>query len=149
MTWTYSGDPSLTPIDAVHYLIGDTNAASPLATDEECRYALRQEGQNAFLAAASLADTKARSFIHAPVSVKDGTTAINYGDQVKAWSMLAAELRTQASIRTSIGIYVGGQSVSEHQGDAHHNDLVQPFATTRLHDPARRHGRTDAWDWEG
>jgi hypothetical protein len=40
MTWNYSGDPSASLRDTVRFLIGDTDPADPLISDEEIGYAL-------------------------------------------------------------------------------------------------------------
>lgn len=38
--WTYSGDPSKSPLDAVRFLIGDTDENDPLLNDAEIQYTL-------------------------------------------------------------------------------------------------------------
>ena len=40
MTWSYSGDPAASDLDAVRYIIGDTSEDMSLLTDEEIKYEL-------------------------------------------------------------------------------------------------------------
>jgi len=56
MAWSYSGDPSSSPKDAVRFLIQDTNPASPIVQDEEINWVLTNE-MNVWMAAAAICDT--------------------------------------------------------------------------------------------
>jgi hypothetical protein len=38
MSWTYSGDPSASPLDQVRFLCGDTKTAEPFLQDEEINF---------------------------------------------------------------------------------------------------------------
>ena len=38
MSFSYSGDPRSTPLDAARFLIGDTNSKAPIMQDEEILY---------------------------------------------------------------------------------------------------------------
>lgn len=64
--WTYSGDPSASTVDEVHFLVGDTDPADPLVQDEEIAYHLalfpKGDGQPAWLAAAAVAEAIAAKF---------------------------------------------------------------------------------------
>lgn len=44
MTWTYSGDPNASSIDAVRYIIGDTDETDQLLSDEEIQYSIDVNG---------------------------------------------------------------------------------------------------------
>lgn len=44
MTWTYSGDPSLSKKDEVRFSVGDTNPKKPMLQDEEISWLLLQSG---------------------------------------------------------------------------------------------------------
>lgn len=61
MSFSYSGDPSKSPVDAARFLLGDTDKAAPIMQDEEIKYIITEygEGTNAckyqlFLRAATL-----------------------------------------------------------------------------------------------
>lgn len=130
--YTYSGNPSSSPTDEVHYLLGNTDPSQPIATDEECAFALIQAKGNTYLAAASVAEAKALVFALRPTTVKKGERSTSWGDAAAAFKMLATTLRMQASLRTAT-VYAGGLSVSEHESDADNLELVQPFARKNLH----------------
>lgn len=144
ISYTYSGNPNSSAIDAVHYLLGDTNPSSPISTDEECAFSLAQNGNNIYLAAAAVADTKALELINRPTTVKRGDRSTTYADPVLAFQTLARQLRNNASIATAT-VYAGGQSVSEKDSARRDRDLVQPFARANLHMP--RHVPA-VEDWE-
>ena len=44
MSFTYSGDPSKSALDAARFLIGDTNENAPIMQDEEIQYILNTYG---------------------------------------------------------------------------------------------------------
>jgi hypothetical protein len=129
--WTYSGNPQASPVDLVHYRLGDTNPSEPMATDEECSQALLDHGGNSWLAAASIAETKAAHFLNRPLSVKRGDRTTTYADPVQGFLLLARTLRMQASTKTT-SVYAGGLSKQEHASDAGDADLTQPFARKEL-----------------
>ena len=132
MSWTYSGNPSASPVDATHHLLGDIDGSNPLCTDEECVFELCQNGQNPYLAAASLAEARALTFAMRPTLVKKGDRTTMWGNPSQLWLTLARELRAKTSIRTT-SVYAGGQSIAEKQADRDQTDLPQPFATRTLH----------------
>jgi hypothetical protein len=130
--WTYSGNPSASPTDLVHYRLGDVNPAEPVCTDEECAQALADNGGNSWLAAADIAESRAAAFFNRPSTVRrggerNGRTVV-YSQQVEGWLAMARSLRMQASVRTT-SVYGGGLSVAEHTAGA---DVVAPFARKNL-----------------
>jgi len=46
MSWSYSGDPSTSPIDALRFLISDTDESSPIMQDEELQFLITEYGTN-------------------------------------------------------------------------------------------------------
>lgn len=50
MSFTYSGDPSKSPVDAARFLLGDTDKSAPILQDEEIKYLIDTygEGTNKF-----------------------------------------------------------------------------------------------------
>lgn len=46
MSWSYSGNPSASEIDACRFLIGDTNEESPIMQDEEIQYIISEANGN-------------------------------------------------------------------------------------------------------
>jgi len=113
-----------------------------MSTDEECAFALAQNGNHPMLAAAALAETKALQFAMRPTQVKRGDRSTSYGDAGQAFTMLARQLRLNASI-ASTTVYAGGLSVSEHDADRRDLTLTQPFVDKHLHETTRDHRRRD------
>lgn len=48
MSFTYSGDPSKSDLDAARFLIGDTDETSPIMQDEEIQYIINTYGNGDF-----------------------------------------------------------------------------------------------------
>ena len=45
MSFSYSGDPSKSPVDAARFLLGDTNSDEPILYDEEIKYLIDTYGE--------------------------------------------------------------------------------------------------------
>ena len=144
MSWTYSGNPAASLVDATHFYLGDTSPSDPVATDEECVFELCRNKNNPLLAAASLAETQAARFAMRPTSVKRGDRTTNYGDGAQAYLMLAQSLRLKASI-ASTTIYAGGIDVGDKQAERRDQSTVDPFATKDLH--TRRVWPEASWEY--
>jgi hypothetical protein len=148
MAWTYSGNPSISMTDLVHYRLGDIDPANPIATDEECLQALADNGGNSWLAAACLAENHAAQLLRQPTMVRSGDRMTQYGNPAEWWLQFARTLRLNASLRTTT-TYAGGIDQGEKESQRHDQSLVQPFARKDLHTHPRRPGPT--WDperWE-
>lgn len=50
MSWSYSGDPSTSPLDQIRFTIGDTQEGMPLIQDEEIFFVLDKYNQDVQLA---------------------------------------------------------------------------------------------------
>lgn len=87
---------------------------------------------NTYLAAASLAETKAYELLARPTMTRRGERMVSYGDQAQAFLTLAKQLRNNASLATT-GLYAGGQSLGEKQANRRDRDMPQPFARVDLH----------------
>lgn len=112
MSWTYSGDPSVSNKDAIRFLVGDTNGADPLATDEEIEWALALKS-NIYNAAALIASGIAINLARLKISFKIGPISEEYGDRAKFYAARAKELSELASTNATISVYAGGISEVE------------------------------------
>lgn len=65
MTWSYSGDPSESEIDAMRFKLQDTNANYPIFTDEELQYLYDEYGENTDALEYQLFSTAATKFAFA------------------------------------------------------------------------------------
>ena len=95
--FTYGGDPSKSPRDAVRFYVGDTNESRPLLGDGEVDFALVQKGNNQLLAAAVCADALQGKFASLS-NTKVGDVSKNFSDISKAYKELAKTLRGQAAL---------------------------------------------------
>lgn len=112
MAWTYSGNPSSTTKDAVRFLVGDTVATEPLATDEEIAWALSIQ-TDIHNASALVARSIATKFATMKVSVKIGPIAEEYGNRAEFYSNRAKELESYVSQIMALDIYAGGISKTD------------------------------------
>ena len=49
MSWTYSGDPSVSRLDEIRFQIGDTKEADPLLSNEEIEYYMNEYESNLYV----------------------------------------------------------------------------------------------------
>ena len=136
MTWTYhgphgAGDPALSTLYQVRYLVGDTDTSEQLASDEEIAWQLT-ENPNVRLAAAEVADAIALQFSR-QATLRSGDTSVDYTARAKQYATLAKQLRQRAGLRGAIP-YAGGLSLAERDTNAAKADRVQPAFTRTLGD---------------
>ena len=134
MSWSYSGNPGGSGLDLVRFRLGDTDPSAPLASDEECLQALSDERGDSWLAAATIAESKALSFLWRATRERRGGRGvagreIEYTQQAEVFKTLAATLRSQASIRTT-GVYAGGIDQAEKDAARQDTTTVRPAFTT-------------------
>ena len=128
MSWSYSGDPSSSPMDEVRFLTGDTRSEEPILSNEEILYHIRMAygsrppATGNFLAAAYAADLMAARSAGEVTSESVGDISVSYGERSKNFTDLASQLRRRATF-ASVGVYVGGMSVSDKRGNANDPDL--------------------------
>lgn len=134
MTWSYSGDPMSDEMDAVRFLVGDTDSGDPLMQDEEIEHLLDRfitPYQAAVQACRVLAAKFAREVSHSG----DGLS-YSGSDLHKHYMALAEELdklaRRQA--RAGAGPYVGGISWKERRKDDEDADLIPTHFRSHHHD---------------
>ena len=144
MAWTYAGDPAAQPRDAVRFLVGDTDAADPLASDEEIAWALARHG-TATAAAAAVARAIAAGFARS-VQRSVGDLGVNLAQRHAHYLALADRLAAEDR-RAGAMPYAGGLSRADKQGARADADRVRPAFRLGVHDagPAAP-APTAAWD---
>lgn len=128
MSWSYSGDPAYNSRDKVRFLIQDTNSADQLLADEEVDWLLGQNS-DAYMAAASAADTIAGKYARVADSKSIGDLSVSYSSRASRYESLAAQLRTRAG-RTGAAPtpYAGGIRISDRDVDLANTDLTRRFS---------------------
>jgi hypothetical protein len=146
MSWSYSGDPASSDLDAVRFIIGDTISADPQLSNEEILYLLDREGSVFAAAAAAVRGVIARYARLVDKSV--GDLQISYSQRLAAYRALLAQIEEQQAIRTA-GLVVGGISRARKRTVENDGDRVAPsferdqFNRDRSQDDPRR---TDCWE---
>jgi hypothetical protein len=98
MAWSYGGDPSSSPKDAIRFEIGDVDSQYPMLQDEEIEYAINQES-GILAAAARCCEVIARRLALQP-NTTIGKTKIDSNTAAQGYSQLAKELRNKATATT-------------------------------------------------
>lgn len=100
--FSYTGNPSARPVDAVRYLAGDVDSTNPQATDGEIAFLLVEWNNDPYLAAAAVCDAAAGRYTakgDQSKSVGDLSITLSYGAQADTFRSRAASLRAQAARR--------------------------------------------------
>lgn len=128
--FTYGGDPAARPIDAVRFLVGDTNPKRPLLDDREVAYAIAQN-PDANLAAASLAEhlfgvfTSKGDFSVGPVSK-------SFSKVAELFKKKADQLRGEACL-SAVPSFPATQ-IASNEALQQDNSLTDPNFTVGLSD---------------
>lgn len=125
MTWTYSGDPSDSPKDAIRFIVQDTDENNQLVQDEEINFLLDRNGQDIDLTATRIATTIARGFAQNADFVTPDLE-VRYREQAKLYSDLADQLKEETSITNAVP-YAGGISVSDIEAREADTDRKTPL----------------------
>ena len=127
MTWSYSGDPGASDLDAVRFLIGDTDTSQQQLSNEEITYLLTAGGT---VRAAALAACRSLSAKYSRlVDQSTGSISISYSQLAKQYQALANDIRSGAQVAP----YAGGISKSDMESVASDSDRVGGFSVG-MHD---------------
>ena len=134
MAWTYD-NPTSSNKDAVRFLVGDTEAADPLVTDEEIEFFLEEFPSSNYHAAAEVAESIAAKFSREVAHSGDG---LSYAaEQLQQnYAALAERLRKQGRrrFRSGMGPYVGGISRREREMADADKDKIPSAFRSEMHD---------------
>ena len=113
MSFTYSSTDISTDLAKVRRLIGDTDSANALFTDEEIAFFLDQENDNVYLAAALACDSMvAKESTSEDVSIEG--VSVSSSTQSTKWATSAAKFRSLAQGKsTGARIWIGGISLGD------------------------------------
>lgn len=132
MAWSYSGDPTESPKDAVRFLVGDTDITDPLLQDGEIYYLLGQYN-NAVINASIRACETIQAKFGRMVDETVGSVSIKFSQRQKAFNdlkqMLIQRLATEAIPN---GPYAGGISISDVIQNNQNRGLVRPDFTKHM-----------------
>ena len=148
MTWTYSGNPSSSAVDAIRFLIGDTDSTDPLLSNEEISWVnLEQTGS-----ATSTADLYTSAYyacqaIGAKLSrLADksiGDLSVSLSQKAVAFRELAKDLQAHANRQSAPIPYAGGLTYSDKEIDTENYDSVRPYFRSGQFEDVRDGGKTN------
>lgn len=119
----YGGDPSASTLDAVRFMVGDTDTSEELLSDGEINYLIAQWGTNVTVVAAHAALALSLKFAReADKSVDRASESAS--QRSAAYKALYSTLLNAASANVLPSI--GGRSKSEKQSLEENTDGVQP-----------------------
>ncbi len=129
--FTYSNDPANTPRDAVRLLIGDTDDADPLLSDDEVAFYLSEANSNTYRAASEACKGIAAKLSRRPDHAV-GRVIVSYQQRAADFLKLAEVLR-QKFLQSTVAPYAGGISIATKDAQEADSDRVPPFFTRTLH----------------
>lgn len=95
-TWTYSGDPSASSLDAVRFLVQDTDGNDPKLGDEELLWLLSEASSNVYRAAAAACRRLAAQRPYDSISTNVGSLSETETGSAGWYLKLAVDLERQA-----------------------------------------------------
>ena len=123
MTWSYSGDPTVSKLDAVRFEFGDTDSDDKLLQDEEINYTLSIESDICG-AAARCCEVLARKFAR-QADFSLGPQRVSASQRSEAFTRLGRELRSR--VASSNPPYLGGADKNDELADARNSNLKPPI----------------------
>ena len=126
MTFTYSGNPDLSPRDLVRFILGDTDAREPILQNAEIDWALNQYNSAPMNASIRLCEMIAAKMTrHADESA--GSVSVSFSQVAKSFRSLRKDLVRRLATE-DMTPYCGGISRSDKltndmRGDIVHTDF--------------------------
>ncbi len=122
-TWTYSGNPSASDLDALRFTLGDTDSGSQQASDEELLYLINAYGsiRNAAIAACDALSAKA---VQGGIDKKVGDLHISGSQLSGNYQNLRARLVRNAALTATPK--AGGISVADKTANVENSDNTSP-----------------------
>jgi hypothetical protein len=139
MTWSYSGNPGASDLDAVRFWVGDVWEGTPQLTDEELTYLLSLTGGKVLPAAIAACLELANRYSSQVDFAVESELRVDLSQRAEAYAKRATELREQASIPGTVASrhpmpYAGGLSTSDMARQAADMDRVAPNFWVGMHD---------------
>lgn len=127
-TFSYGFDPSGSNLDAVRFLVGDTDSSDPLLYDAEIAWLIGQNGASIYAAGAQACDTIAAKLARlADTTVDD--VSVKLSQRAAGYQKLGGILRQQ--VATSVTPWAGGTSVADKETREEDSDRAEPFFDRR------------------
>jgi hypothetical protein len=147
MTFTYSGNPSNSPLDEVRFYIQDTNTSDQLLSDEEINYLIAKWYPiyvSFILVAANACDIISSKFAREVTYSADGVS-IGANELQQKYTQLAKSLRDQYKMEQNVG---GAPDVGGIMYGEEFDPSIMPLTWSKGMNDNYRAGRQDfggAW----
>lgn len=127
MSFSYSGMPGSNTVDAVRFLVEDTDSTNPLLQDEEIEWLLA-ENTGYYSAAKEAATRLAMKFLRMAQSKRLGDLSVTYANRAQWYMQLVKELNNRA-LRSDLvpTPYCGGISEADKEIDNADPDIIHRF----------------------
>lgn len=102
MSFSYSGDPANSTVDATRFLIGDTNEDTAEFQDEELQYLLTGAGSSPIRAAIEALEQLANKYARMPSYSMEGAS-VQYGELSQKFRDRAYDLKQRLATGATIG----------------------------------------------
>jgi len=142
MAWSYSPSDLDTStasgrLNTVRLLVGDTDTLDQQTQNEEITFALSENGDNVYYAAAWIARAISSKYSRRVTTQLDGALSANYSDLAKQYKVLADDLEYQGKTSGAvIGILAGGITKSQIKSvRANTNRIEGSFRRDRFRNP--------------
>ena len=133
MSWSYSGDPSFSEVDAIRFLVGDTDESDPLVSDEEIEW-FAEEWSDKYHAAAAVCETLAAKFAR-EVNVSADGMSFSGSEISRNFNHRAEALRQMSGRQRKHGLpYFGGASWKERAMADRDPDKIPTSFRSHMHD---------------
>lgn len=109
MTWTYSGNPSNSQLDAIRFIIGDTDTTDQLLSNEEINYMITEYGDSRHAASESCRAIAAK--FARLMSRSIGGLSADFSAKYRQYLELAESIETNEELRP-VAPYISGYSRS-------------------------------------
>lgn len=115
MTFTYGADPTASTIDAVRFLVGDTDSDEVFLSDEEIRWLQSQwDGKGSVYYTASMAAEAIAAKFAREVTTSSDSQSVSTSELQQKFTDLAVRLRAQhQSLLSGGSVDVGGINAGE------------------------------------
>lgn len=136
MTWTYSGNPASSALDAIRFLIGDTDTNDQLLSNEEIAW-LNTEASGTSTGTNALYDAAYRSCLAIAASLARladksiGDLSVQLSQKAAGYRATATEMKALSYRKGLVPTpYAGGISISDKDIDDEDSDSVRPYFRT-------------------
>lgn len=134
MTWTYSGNPSNSTLDAVRFIIGDTDTNDQLLSNEEINYYVAEHGSVLRIASESARAIAAKFARYMSRSI--GGLSADFSAKYRQYLELADNLLAKEELQP-VSPYGSGWSISQKETIDSDDDRQPTFAAKGIHDNNR------------